>query len=113
MQMNRLAESTALVCEDKRLTRNERRKLIRQAVIACYGRQCFYCSAELADDCITMDHVVPAAKGGPFSVDNLRPACVICNTQKSDSSVEVFLASLTALGSRAAWEAVNPASRSL
>lgn len=28
---------------------------------------------------MTLDHVVPVAHGGPFHIDNLRPAHELCN----------------------------------
>lgn len=32
----------------------------------------------------TIDHVKPLAKGGPHLLANLRPACLACNSRKSD-----------------------------
>lgn len=36
---------------------------------------------------ITMDHIIPKAKGGPKTIDNLQPMCSFCNTIKSDDLI--------------------------
>jgi HNH endonuclease len=43
---------------------------------------CFYCSRE--ETFVTDDHVIPLARGGPHEPWNLRPACFVCNPNKSD-----------------------------
>lgn len=37
---------------------------------------------------LTLDHVLPASRGGPFSWDNLVSCCRRCNTQKNDRTPE-------------------------
>lgn len=44
-----------------------------------YGGLCAYC---LSAPGVTMDHVVPLAKGGPHHIDNIVPACDSCNKRK-------------------------------
>lgn len=46
--------------------------------------QCVQCSAE---DDLQFDHVIPVAKGGGNTVDNIQVLCGDCNRQKSDSIV--------------------------
>jgi 5-methylcytosine-specific restriction endonuclease McrA len=42
---------------------------------------CAYCGA---DDDITIDHVVPLARGGDHTIGNFLPACKSCNSRKKD-----------------------------
>lgn len=48
-------------------------------------RPCTYCGST---DKITIDHVVPLARGGKHEVDNLAPACGSCNSSKNDKLLE-------------------------
>lgn len=43
------------------------------------GKPCFYCGGT---ERITVDHVVPLARGGLHHPDNLVPACLRCNSSK-------------------------------
>jgi len=43
---------------------------------------CHYCNKKVAYKEITMDHLVPLARGGRSSKDNLVPSCKECNTKK-------------------------------
>jgi hypothetical protein len=45
------------------------------------GQQCVYCWFCPAT---TLDHVVPLARGGEHSLNNLAPACAGCNSHKRD-----------------------------
>ena len=49
-----------------------------------HGR-CAYCEKQLTLHCVTFDHVVPRARGGDSSWDNLVAACGKCNSQKGDA----------------------------
>jgi 5-methylcytosine-specific restriction endonuclease McrA len=44
--------------------------------------ECYYCHASASPADLTMDHIVPLAKGGRSTKDNLVPACKLCNTKK-------------------------------
>lgn len=44
--------------------------------------KCYYCDKKVAYKNITMDHLVPIARGGRSTKDNLVPSCKECNTQK-------------------------------
>jgi len=39
-----------------------------------------------------MDHVLPFARGGPNSADNVVPACASCNSKKGDRGILSMLA---------------------
>lgn len=43
---------------------------------------CHYCGKKVAFKNITMDHLVPLARGGRSTKDNLVPSCKNCNTLK-------------------------------
>lgn len=47
--------------------------------------KCYICGKDLLLSDMTLDHVVPLAKGGADCLDNLMPCCRECNTWKADS----------------------------
>lgn len=49
--------------------------------------KCFYCDEPATTD----DHIVPKSKGGQ-RLNNLVPACRLCNTTKGDVSQDNFIA---------------------
>ena len=49
---------------------------------------------------MTVDHVVPQAKGGSDHLDNLQLLCNACNSMKGVKSQEQFIAALKGSGLR-------------
>lgn len=45
--------------------------------------ECHYCHGHFAPDQLTMDHVIPVARGGTSDKSNVVPACFPCNQAKS------------------------------
>ena len=43
---------------------------------------CHYCQRKMVFKDLTMDHLVPLARGGRSSKDNLVPSCKKCNNKK-------------------------------
>lgn len=43
---------------------------------------CHYCGGKFRPQELTMDHLVPLARGGKSTKGNLVPACKACNTKK-------------------------------
>ncbi|MFV0439198.1 MAG: HNH endonuclease [Desulfopila sp.] len=43
---------------------------------------CYYCGGTFSYAQLTMDHLVPLARGGRSSKDNLVPCCKACNNKK-------------------------------
>lgn len=43
---------------------------------------CHYCEQKFAPAALTMDHVIPVARGGHSSKGNVVPCCKECNTKK-------------------------------
>jgi 5-methylcytosine-specific restriction endonuclease McrA len=52
--------------------------------------RCRSCGQQVQDQDIEFDHVIPHAKGGPTSVENIRLLCRDCNRKKSDSLAELL-----------------------
>lgn len=45
---------------------------------------CYYCGKVVAHHELTMDHLVPLARGGRSTKDNLVPSCKDCNNRKKN-----------------------------
>lgn len=50
-----------------------------------YSRTCLCCGAKRP---LTSDHVVPLARGGQHSIDNLQPLCQTCNPAKQANIID-------------------------
>ncbi|MEZ4776087.1 MAG: HNH endonuclease [Bacteroidia bacterium] len=59
--------------------------LTRENVFRRDGYQCVYCGSRKQ---LTLDHVIPRARGGHTTWKNLVTACVRCNAGKGDLSLE-------------------------
>lgn len=73
-------------------TADDRRTLLRHA-----PRTCKYCRVDLDYRNRVIDHVVPVAKGGRDTLDNLQVICWQCNAEKGDLDEEHF-----------SWEGAGP-----
>lgn len=72
-----------------RLTRpvrrgRERVRFSRANVLLRDEHRCQYCGEPLAASALTLDHVVPRARGGTTSWTNVVAACRPCNARKRD-----------------------------
>lgn len=56
-----------------------------------FKRQCAYCDTFLYWNQVNWDHVVPLAKGGSHSLENLVPSCQGCNLSKGAKDVKVWI----------------------
>jgi len=56
--------------------------LSRKNILRRDSHQCQYCGR--IDSTLTIDHIIPKAKGGPDTWENLVAACVQCNNSKGD-----------------------------
>ena len=62
---------------------------------------CYYCGRPFAPSELTMDHIVPLARGGKSKKGNVAPACRDCNSKKKymlPVEWEEYLQSLTESG---------------
>lgn len=58
-----------------------------QEVIEKYGQQCVYCKEPFTH----IDHYIPLSRGGPHTLENVRPSCEQCNLQKSNKLPDDFM----------------------
>ena len=56
--------------------------MLRELVLTVIGKQCPYCQAILDHKNISLDHIMPLARGGTSTIDNIQFTCKTCNTQK-------------------------------
>ena len=49
---------------------------------SAYGNRCIYCGK--SPQRLTQDHLIPLSRGGPYTADNIVPACSVCNTSKGN-----------------------------
>ena len=66
----------------------------REAIHARERGLCFYCLRRFVTRGRVLDHVVPLARGGSNSYQNLVSCCVECNSLKGETAAEDFLRSL-------------------
>lgn len=67
----------------------------REAVYRKYGGHCAYCGREIAYKDMQVDHYRPlrswnVKEAGTDDLDNLMPACRMCNHYKRANSLETF-----------------------
>ncbi|MBI4523136.1 MAG: HNH endonuclease [Deltaproteobacteria bacterium] len=51
----------------------------------CSSGICYYCGKKVPAASLTMDHIVPLARGGRTTKGNVVPACKDCNVKKKHS----------------------------
>jgi hypothetical protein len=70
---------------------------VRENRMKIYERdnyRCVYCGKQLTRFTATLDHVTPVREGGDNSAENLRTACLQCNSRKTSRPLGDFLAEL-------------------
>ena len=65
---------------------------IRKIIIKRDGFVCRYCGAELTFETHTIDHIVPASKGGTEHPKNLVMCCETCNKRAKNLEFKNFVA---------------------
>jgi hypothetical protein len=69
---------------------------VRENRLKIYERDnyhCTYCGKQLTRFTATLDHVTPVSEGGDNSAENLRTACLQCNSRKTSQPLGDFLVS--------------------
>ena len=67
---------------------------IRETRVKIYERdnyQCTYCGRHLSRFTATLYHITPVSAGGDNSAENLRTACLQCNSRKTARPLGDFL----------------------
>lgn len=59
-----------------------------------YNKKCGYC---LVNSATTVDHMTPYKKGGTNYINNIMPACLKCNGQKGDLTMEEWFKTVNCL----------------
>lgn len=60
--------------------------------VKCAKRICHYCEKTIDSHEITMDHIIPIARGGKTKPGNVVPSCQDCNKNKGvETPVDVIL----------------------
>ena len=57
-------------------------------LIVKHNNKCYYCGCTGK---LTIDHFIPLSKGGTNSINNIVPACGVCNTLKGNKLPEQWL----------------------
>ncbi len=65
---------------------NEAKKMWRNSIRERWNHQCAYCGSKTED--LSIDHIVPQAKGGNDHITNTICACVKCNRSKGHEQWE-------------------------
>ncbi len=63
---------------------------IKSLIYYIYDGRCAYCGMPLLFQFATLDHIIPKAKSGGNSKENLALACESCNQRKRDLDLEEF-----------------------
>lgn len=63
------------------------RGLVEAALVA---GECCYCGGRLTLAKLAVDHAIPVARGGQFTIGNLRVCCQSCNWRKGKLTAEEF-----------------------
>lgn len=62
-------------------------EVTKRDIRSLLNRECVFCGSRSE---ITLDHVLPIARGGRHSVGNLMPLCLSCNASKQDKTFMEF-----------------------
>lgn len=57
-----------------------------------YSGSCFCCNKEINVNAWHCGHVIAESKGGPTTVENLRPLCSTCNLSMGTTDIKTFKA---------------------
>lgn len=66
----------------------KQKKEIRKPLYEKYDGRCAYCGDLMKFEDMTVDHIIPLAKGGQWEWENYHPCCIECNAYKADKTVE-------------------------
>jgi hypothetical protein len=67
---------------ERRIRAGRTGRIHRESIVERDRSTCYLCGRELGATEITLDHVIPLARGGAHTEENLRVACRSCNSRK-------------------------------
>jgi hypothetical protein len=67
--------------------RQRRSSSKRNRILARDGYKCMYCGRHGDDRTLTVDHIIPASKGGERTPENLVACCFPCNQRKGNRTL--------------------------
>jgi len=75
------------IASDEKHTKREKQKARELRQTQWWKRKkstgiCYYCKENFKPDELTMDHIVPIARGGKTTKGNVVPCCKECNSKK-------------------------------
>ena len=70
--------------------KNRKLRFSRENVYRRDDYTCQYCGTQFSVEDLTLDHVIPASRGGRKSWENIVTACTWCNGKKADKPLEQF-----------------------
>lgn len=53
-----------------------------------FGNQCINPDCEGTDERLSVDHVIPIARGGQNNIENIQPLCLTCNLRKGTQIID-------------------------
>jgi 5-methylcytosine-specific restriction endonuclease McrA len=68
----------------------DRKTIIRATIYEKYDGRCAYCGWKILIHEMQIDHLYPKNRGGTDSIENLNPACRVCNNWKWNFTIEEF-----------------------
>jgi len=95
-------------------------KYLESDILHIYGIECHICQETIDlsaprqvgttgwEKGLHLDHVIPLAKGGSDTVDNVRPAHGICNVKKNDRDLESYVESMALEGQSSLEASLDP-----
>lgn len=90
-----------MIGASKKVSRKQIPKSIREQIYQKYNGHCAYCGCKLEYKDMQVDHVISVyGKDGGNNIDNLMPACRMCNFYKSAFSIDGFRKQLETLHER-------------
>ena len=64
---------------------------LRKKIYDSYGKECKYCDRKMTLRNMVCDHIIPLAKNGDSTIDNLQLICKSCNTRKGPLDEKDFI----------------------
>lgn len=101
LEKNTSEENSSALIKQKKYVKNKIPKLLKNQSWDVYiGKEkgvgnCYCCNAEIDSKHFECGHIIPASKGGPETIENLRPICSLCNksigTKHMDEFIEKYI----------------------